>query len=431
MESTRQMSAQTAKTSNQTNRSSQPPRGPQQPRNDPPSNPPTTAEQLSAAANPQQAVENQNPQNYTHTRPQVTRSSSQRASLGSIPEGSTAFGPLISQSYVRRTIRGTRGDSESLDPRYYKRSSQERFFTFGRVFKVLWFEPNGSGQDNGTIVTSMYGERAHSKIRWFAVIRESRDHCQCLPIQTYGGRGVTKPGLDKEEHAIIYTGDSPPRQLRGELPSGGEDPMRSPIRVVPTSNTMRLDPMSRIHFGRVYTVEKNVKVMDVGTVHPDHLLDLRNHFYHTFLPPSSQGPIAARAGQSDTGALSQVPRAETSQDYAAILRNAGPSDICTSYLEFARSIVTLRLYLDGWPGLGHNLSRITCFHDCAPHKELRRTSSGRPYTRIVCGRFAAHLDSSAYGRNIRLVIPGVSYVCGPAPLTPWAARSLRNARQDR
>lgn len=101
--------------------------------------------------------------------------------------------------------------------------------------------------------------------------------------------------------------------------------MRSPIRVVPTSNTMRLDPMSRIHFGRVYTVEKNVKVMDVGTVHPDHLLDLRNHFYHTFLPPSSQGPIAARAGQSDTGALSQVPRAETSQDYAAILRNAGPS----------------------------------------------------------------------------------------------------------
>ena len=43
------------------------------------------------------------------------------------------------------------------------------------------------------------------------------------------------------------------------------------ISVDKAGNDQKLDPMSRLNFSRVYTVEHNVKVMNVGKVSKDSL----------------------------------------------------------------------------------------------------------------------------------------------------------------
>ncbi len=80
------------------------------------------------------------------------------------------------------------------------------------------------------------------------------------PISTYGGRGVTKRGVIAKDHTIIYTGDQAPDRLEGE-----EAMYKEPIRVIPDPGAL-LDSRSRLNFGKVYTVEHNVKVKNIGVV---------------------------------------------------------------------------------------------------------------------------------------------------------------------
>lgn len=41
---------------------------------------------------------------------------------------------------------------------------------------------------------------------------------------------------------------------------------KEPLEVEPTRPDQKLDPMSRLNFGKVYTVEHNVKVLPVGRI---------------------------------------------------------------------------------------------------------------------------------------------------------------------
>ena len=78
---------------------------------------------------------------------------------------------------------------------------------------------------------------------------------------TYGGQGTSKPGIEASSHAIAYMSNSHP----GRLPS--ETGMtKQPICIDPASPDQKLDLTTRINFARVYTVEHNVKVMDIGIV---------------------------------------------------------------------------------------------------------------------------------------------------------------------
>ncbi|KAF2498253.1 hypothetical protein BU16DRAFT_288110 [Lophium mytilinum] len=87
------------------------------------------------------------------------------------------------------------------------------------------------------------------------------------PIQTYSKRGVSALKT-RSHHAIMYTGDDgPPDPLPQELPrTPSELPMGYPIRVIATEPWGKLDPLSRVNFRKVYTVEDNVKVYDFGIV---------------------------------------------------------------------------------------------------------------------------------------------------------------------
>jgi hypothetical protein len=51
---------------------------------------------------------------------------------------------------------------------------------------------------------------------------------------------------------------------------------KRPLRVIPDSLKLTLDPMSRINFGKVYTVEHNIKARKLGVIadESEHLLDL-------------------------------------------------------------------------------------------------------------------------------------------------------------
>ena len=86
------------------------------------------------------------------------------------------------------------------------------------------------------------------------------------PINTYNGQGVTKAGLsehDRQAHSIIYMTDTLPFCLQAE-----EQYLliNKAIAVEKASYDQKLDPMSRLNFKKIYTVEHNVKVMNVGQV---------------------------------------------------------------------------------------------------------------------------------------------------------------------
>ncbi|OQN96401.1 hypothetical protein B0A48_17653 [Cryoendolithus antarcticus] len=182
------------------------------------------------------------------------------------------------------TLLETDGDTERLDPSYKKRPA--KFFTEGRVFMTLW--PETAGENNSHITSLLpdagvyrgaYGERFYTKVRRFVVIRTSDKYCSVLPITTYNGRGVSKPGVIKSDHAIVYTGRTCPHPRPEEYPARREAPMRpESICVDPDDKSTKLDSMSRLDFGKVDTIQHYVKAKSFGKVNERSLRPLLHQF---------------------------------------------------------------------------------------------------------------------------------------------------------
>ncbi|KAH7091466.1 hypothetical protein FB567DRAFT_518747 [Paraphoma chrysanthemicola] len=189
---------------------------------------------------------------------------------------------------VQRTMRGLERrfiqsgtdavDHEQLDPRFRRvsRNHQAYFFTPGRVFKMLWTEPAGLVNPGKTrnsthFSTVRFGETAFSEIRRFVVVRNKGSFSQCIPVQTYGGRAATKPGLVMSDHGVIYTTAYPPYLLVGEALT------KSSIQVETTGGES-LEPTSRVNYGKAYAVEHNVKVLDIGMVLENHRYLIAHYF---------------------------------------------------------------------------------------------------------------------------------------------------------
>ncbi|GAB7325640.1 hypothetical protein MBLNU13_g09620t1 [Cladosporium sp. NU13] len=174
--------------------------------------------------------------------------------------------------------------SPTLDPGFKVR--KDNFFTVGRVFRVLWTEPAGSAPgsqivSSGEIYPIAFGERAFSKIRTFVVVRAAAMYSTCVPIYTYSGRGDVKPGIDSREHCAVYAGGTPPVNRGtslGLLPS---------IRVDPDDRRAILETASLINFGRVYTIEHNVKVKAFGIVNRSDLPALLRNYQRVCFPSVS------------------------------------------------------------------------------------------------------------------------------------------------
>jgi hypothetical protein len=97
------------------------------------------------------------------------------------------------------------------------------------------------------------------------------------PINTYNGRGLSKPGFSREDrraHAVIYMSGTTPWLAGNEL-----DVVKQPIAVDKSSEDQVLDKYSRLNFARIHSVDFNTKVMDVGFVAKNSLAYL-DGYYH-------------------------------------------------------------------------------------------------------------------------------------------------------
>ncbi|KAF7511129.1 hypothetical protein GJ744_005360 [Endocarpon pusillum] len=185
--------------------------------------------------------------------------------------------PTVSPTRIKG---GTVHRDEKLDRRFIERQGKlmEKFFVRGRVFAMLWHENAGS---RGTQLSEAsrrgpYQQDIITKTRRMVLVKKMHGFSWCIPIHTYSGQGVTKRGLSREDierHAVIYmqgTTSQPRPDERGLV--------KEPIAVKPASPDQKLDPMSRLNFGKPYTVEHNIKAMDVGMVTDKSMPYLETYF---------------------------------------------------------------------------------------------------------------------------------------------------------
>jgi len=147
-----------------------------------------------------------------------------------------------------------------------------------------------------------YGERAFSQIRRFVIVdvrhgfvyawyvgpfnpfSTSVPTPSCSPISTYSHRGTTKSGCISSEHSAVYFENTAPVTYPGEIG------MRNPICIRPADASLRMHDASRLHYAKVWPIEMNVKVKDIGEVHPEHLSDLVRNYKEAngLSPPQPQ-----------------------------------------------------------------------------------------------------------------------------------------------
>ncbi|KUJ07131.1 uncharacterized protein LY89DRAFT_368817 [Mollisia scopiformis] len=185
-------------------------------------------------------------------------------------------------------------DKEEFDPNYKVHKTFE--FKQGRVFKVLWSEPQGTGgqgrgdgssnpKETYTEGVNKFGEPSFQKVRRFVIIRPLAGHCICLPINTYSRQGVTKNGVHAGDHTIAYSGGKPV-YFKGEKAKGLT---KKPLKIVAKNPRHKLADTSRLNYAKTYTVEYNVKVWFIGNVHKDSMWHLITDFNQVHPPLGTQG----------------------------------------------------------------------------------------------------------------------------------------------
>ncbi|KAI9043868.1 uncharacterized protein KD926_002759 [Aspergillus affinis] len=174
-------------------------------------------------------------------------------------------GSNVSQNVISGT---SSTHNTTLDPRYTVQKSPKSFFRVGRVFAILWHENEGSSGRGtqsyisvGPVYIGRFNEPVHSGIRRMVVVKALDQCAWCFPVSTYSRKGVAKTGVDASKHAIIYMQGTEPQRGSGE-----PQMMKEPLEVAPASPDQKLDYMSRLNFGKIYTVEHNVKVLPVGKI---------------------------------------------------------------------------------------------------------------------------------------------------------------------
>jgi hypothetical protein len=188
-----------------------------------------------------------------------------------------------------------------------------REFYFGRVFKVLWSEPVGSGGTEITVQSS-YGERTHHKVRRFLIVSErNRGHSICIPILTYGNQGVLKRGVHPEDHAVVYSVYSSKLDNRPYILEREKGLMtKHPIRVEVIKEAHKIDPLSRLNYAKLYTVEHNVKVLFIGKVAKNYEQYVKLG-YNEAHPPFDPGPLSYKPNDDESEPVG-FPEQEPTQD---------------------------------------------------------------------------------------------------------------------
>jgi len=212
----------------------------------------------------------QQPHSYTSPTSTHAQSAYPQAAYAQ-PVGSRIEGRPVQGSYNPQNP-ATTLHYETLDSTYFVRN--RGFFQEGRLFAVLFTEPAGANATRGNVVTDynsslslvMLGGYAHTQVRRFIVVRDKKAFCYAVPIFSYQGQGTKKPGVSPQEHAIAYSYGTTPQPLPGEQPLS-----KAPICIVTNEGDRALSQASRIFFGIHHPIQYNVKVKDLGYVHPNEM----------------------------------------------------------------------------------------------------------------------------------------------------------------
>ncbi|KAL3421115.1 hypothetical protein PVAG01_07560 [Phlyctema vagabunda] len=175
-----------------------------------------------------------------------------------------------------------------------------RFFKPGRVFKCMWSEPAGNTAED-RFTSYRGGHATYTKIRRFVVVKQKTHNCICIPLQTYGGRGISKSGIQISEHAMVY-------EARADRPPRASSRSIKPFPIV-LETPGKIDPSSVLHFGSVYTVEYNVKVAKIGRIEKDHVERLKECWQQSMGFQSSSVVYTASASDDRNFSSSYVDRA--------------------------------------------------------------------------------------------------------------------------
>lgn len=108
-------------------------------------------------------------------------------------------------------------------------------------------------------------------------------------ISTHSGNGAARN--DVSDHGVVYTGLQPPTTYKYE-----EGILPVAIRIDPMQPANQLHPKSRLNYGKVYTIEHNVRVKPYGIVNKKSMHVLMHQFTLVFFRnrPSSSVANAIR-----------------------------------------------------------------------------------------------------------------------------------------
>ncbi|OQN96405.1 hypothetical protein B0A48_17657 [Cryoendolithus antarcticus] len=234
------------------------------------------------------------------------------------------------RAHAKLVATGNTEDSEFLDRDYRLRPQGNKFFIPGRVFLVLWAQPAGANSfvttlHTGGIIPGRHNEKVYSKVRRFVVIRAGDRSCSALSILTYNHQGSNKDHIDASEHGVVFTGKSVPAGA-----SRAPDLLEHPIRINVDIPTDKLDPESLIHYGKVYTIEHNIKVKPFGLVHDRSLQPLLTQFHnvwvsHVGVPRAN--PIVATIPRSVTPQQSRVSGESTARRGSDVMQQRQPREL--------------------------------------------------------------------------------------------------------
>ena len=148
-----------------------------------------------------------------------------------------------------------------------------QFFKEGRVFAVLNYRSMSSNK------ASRHDSDIRPYVRHLVVVRPRRGCCVCIPINTYGGKGLKAIGEFRDEiddHAVIHMSNA------GEtyMDEGGLEEPRSTKKAIEVDpdKDQTLHPASRLNFARPDTVDHAQKVVGIGRVANNSLSRLRDYF---------------------------------------------------------------------------------------------------------------------------------------------------------
>ena len=137
---------------------------------------------------------------------------------------------------------------------------------------IFWVEPRGFSSPCSTGRSEPYFET-----RRFIVIRSKRAHCLCLAVHTYRRKGTSKYGIVPDQHAAVIA----EKDLEASTHLGEKKSNRDPIQIILETKTLSIDATSTIDFTRVYTVEYNLPVRNIGRIRPLDLALFETYFGHS------------------------------------------------------------------------------------------------------------------------------------------------------